>query len=214
MALVTSRTDLHQGAETSEDVAWTSSAGANTILTGTGLPVVAQDDFFGIRNSPIAGNNGLYIATGTPSTSSISCTKVSGADPIDDAAETITWLGDTSTYLSVFFDVATLEVYVVEQGNVDAFGVTGQAIYSFCMQEWKDDNFLIANAPFPMFCIDSDAGKYIVGQNAAGINSGWIFADNVTHSVRTRKLMRSMGWNEVDADGNTTGRYVLVLPLK
>ena len=41
MALVTSRTDLSQGAETLEDVAYTSSGGANTTLTGTGLPVVA-----------------------------------------------------------------------------------------------------------------------------------------------------------------------------
>jgi len=102
MALVTSRTSLSQGAVSSESVAWTTSSGANTTLTGTGLPVVASGDFFEIRNSPISGNNGLYIATGTPSTSSVSCTKVNGADPTDDTSETISWLGDTTTYKSVF----------------------------------------------------------------------------------------------------------------
>lgn len=213
MALVTSRTSLSQGALTSEDVAFTASSGANTTLTGTGLPVVASGDFFEIRNSPITGNNGLYIATGTPTTSSVSCTKVSGADPTDDTTETVSWLGDTTTYKSVFFDVAGLGIYVLEQGNVSVDGVTGQAIYSFCMQEWKDDNFLIANAPFPMLCIDSDAGKYILGQDASGNNSGWSFVDNATHSIQTRKLLRNMGWDEVDENGNTLARYVGVVTL-
>ena len=61
MALVTSRTSLSQGASTTESVAFTASSGANTTLTGTGLPVVAADDFFEIRLSPIAGNNGLFV---------------------------------------------------------------------------------------------------------------------------------------------------------
>ena len=213
MALVTSRSSLSQGAISSESVAWTASSGANTTLTGTGLPVVAADDFFEIRNSPIAGNNGLYIATGTPTTSSVSCTKVNGANPTDDTSETVSWLGDTTTYKSVFFDVAGVGIYVLEQGNVTYEGVTGQALYSFAMQEWKDDNFLIANAPFPMLCIDSDAGKYIVGQDASGNNSGWIMVDNATHSIRTRKLMRNMGMSEIDSNGNTTGKYVGVLTL-
>ena len=213
MALVTSRTSLSQGAKTSEDVAWTASSVRATILTGTGLPVVAEDDFFEIRSSPIAGNNGLYQATGTPSTSSVPCNKVNGADPTDDTVETVTWLGDTSTYKSVFFDVAGLEAYVLEQGNVDAFGVTGQAIYSFMVQEWKDDDFLIANAPFPMLAIDSDAGKYIMGQDPSGNYSGWNWADSVTYSIRTRKLLRNIGWNEVDADGNIIARYVCVVTL-
>jgi len=213
MPLVTSRTDLSQGAKTSESVAFTASSGANTTLTGTGLPVVANGDFFEIRNHPIAGNNGLYIATGTPTTSSVSCTKVNGSNPTDDTAETVDWLGDTTTYKSVFFDTAGLGVYILEQGNVDAAGVTGKAIYSFMMQEWKDDDYLIANAPFPMLTIDSDAGKYIMGQDASGNNSGWAWVDNGTHSIRTRKLLRNAGWDEVDANGNTIARYVGVVTL-
>ena len=100
------------------------SSGANTTLTGTGLPVVAADDFFEIRLSPISGNNGLYIATGTPTTSSVSCTKVFGANPVDDTSETVTWLGDTTTYKSVFFDTTNNgSCAMLEQGNVSADGV-------------------------------------------------------------------------------------------
>ncbi|MCK5019965.1 MAG: hypothetical protein KAS32_23120 [Candidatus Peribacteraceae bacterium] len=214
MALVTSRTSLSQGASSSESVAWTASSGANTTLTGTGLPVVAVDDFFEIRLSPITGNNGLYIATGTPTTSSVSCTKVFGTDPTDDTSETITWLGDTTTYKSVFFDTTNNgSIALLEQGNLSVDGAIGQSVYSFAMQEWKDDSFLIANSPFPMLTIDSDAGKYIIGQDISGNNNGAIWLDNVTHSIRTRKLLRNAGWDEVDSDGNTTARWVGVVTL-
>ena len=214
MALVTSRTSLSQGAETTETVAFTASAGANTTLTGTGLPVVAATDFFEIRNSPITGNNGLYIATGTPTTSSVSCTKVFGSDPTDDTAESMTWLGDTTTYKSVFFDTTNNgSPAILEKGNVSADGVTGQAIYSFAMQEWKDDDFLIANSPFPMLTIDADAGKYIIGQDISGNNNGANWLDSTTHSIRTRKLLRNAGWDEVSATGVTTARYVGVVTL-
>lgn len=214
MALVTSRTSLSQGAETTESVAFTASAGANTTLTGTGLPVVALDDFFEIRNSPITGNNGLYIATGTPTTSSVSCTKVFGSNPTDDTSESVNWLGDTTTYKSVFFDTTSNgSIAILEQGNVSADGVTGQAIYSFAMQEWKDDSFLIANSPFPMLTIDADAGKYIIGQDISGNNNGANWLDSTTHSIRTRKMLRNAGWNEVDSTGVTTARYVGVVTL-
>lgn len=214
MALVTSRTSLSQGAETTESVAFTASSGANTTLTGTGLPVVAADDFFEIRLSPITGNNGLYIATGTPTTSSVSCTKVFGSDPTNDTSESVTWLGDTTTYKSVFFDTTNNgSCAILEKGNVSSDGVTGQAIYSFAMQEWKDDDFLIANSPFPMLSIDADAGKYIIGQDISGNNNGATWLDNVTHSIRTRKLLRNAGWDEVNATGVTIARYVGVITL-
>lgn len=213
MALITSRSDLSQGTLSTETVAFTASSGANTTLTGTGLPVVVLDDFFEIRNSPLTNNNGLYIATGTPSTTSVSCTKVNGSDPTDDTAEIVAWLGDSTEDKSVFFDTAGLGIYLIEKGNLSVDGVTGQAIYSFCMQEWKDDDFLIANAPFPMLTIDSDAGKYIIGQDISGNNNGFTWVDNVTHSIRTRDLLRNAGWDEVDSDGNTTARYVGVFTL-
>jgi len=209
MALVTSRTSLSQGAETTETVAFTASSGANTVLTGTGLPVVASGDFFEIRLSPITSNNGLYIATGSPSTSNVPCTKAFGADPTDDTAESVSWLGDTTTYKSAFFDSTNNgSIALLEQGNVDSAGVTGQAVYSFAMQEFKDDSFLIANSPFPMLTIDSDAGKFIIGQDISGNNNGANWLDNVTHSIRTRKLLRNAGWDEVNSSGVTTASSV------
>lgn len=214
MALITSRTSLSQGAETTETVAFTASAGANTTLTGTGLPVVAATDFFEIRLSPITGNNGLYIATGTPTTSSVSCTKVFGSNPTDDTAEVVKWLGDTTTYKSVFFDTTNNgSIALLEKGNLSADGAIGQAVYSFVMQEWKNDDFLIANSPLPMLAIDSDAGKYIIGQDISGNNNGANWLDSTTHSIRTRKLLRNAGWNEVNASGITIARYVGVVTL-
>lgn len=213
MAIITSRTQLSQGASTTESVAFTSSAGTETTLTGTGLPVVASGDFFEIRNSPITGNNGLYLASGSPSTSSVTCDKINGANPTDDTSESVGWLGDTTTYKSVFFDTAGLGVYLLEQGNLSVDGVTGQAVYSFAMQEWKDDSFLIANAPFPMLTIDSDAGKYIIGQDISGNNNGFNWVDDAGNSIRTRKLLRNAGWDEVNSSGVTTSRSVGVVTL-
>jgi hypothetical protein len=213
MAIITSRTQLSQGASTTETVAFTASSGTQTTLTGTGLPVVAAGDFFEIRNSPITGNNGLYVASGTPTTSSVTCDKVNGANPTNDTAESVGWLGDTTTEKSVFFDTAGLGIYLLEQGNLSVDGVTGQAVYSFAMQEWKDDPFLIANAPFPMLTIDSDAGKFIIGQDISGNNNGFNWVDDAGNSIRTRKLLRNAGWDEVDANGNTTARYVGVVTL-
>ena len=213
MAIITSRTQLSQGALTTESIDFTSSAGTQTTLTGTGLPVVASGDFFELRNSPITGNNGLYLASGTPSTSSITCDKINGANPTNDTTESLDWLGDTTTYKSVFFDTAGLGVYLLEQGNLSVDGVTGQAVYSFAMQEWKDDNFLIANAPFPMLTIDSDAGKYIIGQDISGNNNGFNWVDDSGNSIRTRKLLRNAGWDEVNASGVTTSRFVGVVTL-
>lgn len=214
MALVTSRTGLHQGTNSAETVAFTASSGANTTLTGTGLPVVLATDFFEIRGSATAGNNGLYIATGTPATTSVACTKVFGADPLDLGAAAVTWLGDTTADKSVFFDTTNNgSIAIVEKGNVSADGVTGQAIYSFAMQEWKEDNFLIANSPFPMLTIDADAGKFIIGQDISGNNNGANWLDDVTNSIRTRKLLRNAGWDEVSSTGVTTARYVGVVTL-
>ena len=220
MALVTSRTQLSQGSVLSVDTAaWAAGTGADIqINTGTNnnLPALAVGEFFEVRDHSLAVNNGLYVVvTVNTSTDSYECDKVSGLAPTTSAAETVTTLGATgaSTEKSIFFDTAALGVYILEQGNVDADGVVGQAIYSFAMQEWKDDNFLIANGSFPMLAIDSDAGKYILGQNAAGENTGWNWVDVTGQSIRTRKLVRNMGWDEVNASGVTTARYANVTTL-
>jgi len=68
-----------------------------------------------------------------------------------------------------------------------------------------------------MLAIDSDAGKYIIGQDISGNNNGFNWADESTvtanNPIRTRKMLRNAGWDEVDATGITTARYVGVVTL-
>jgi len=104
------------------------------------------------------------------------------------------------------WDTAGLGCYLLEDtttaGHLDLDGVLGQAFYSKAVIDWKDDSFLIANAPFPMLTIDSDAGKYLIGQDPSGNNSGWMPVDDGTYAVRTTKMFRNMGWSEIDTAGN------------
>jgi hypothetical protein len=78
------------------------------------------------------------------------------------------------------------------------------------MIDWKDDNFLIRNAPFPMFNIDSDAGKYLMGQDASGNNHGTDFVDNTEFGIRSRKLVRNMGWQSLDSAGAVLQEYAAI----
>jgi len=224
MALVTSRSQLSQGGSaTTTDMVFASSTVRETIITSAlgELPALAVDDFFEIRGHSETVNNGLYIVTTmTTSTESYTCDKVSGSDPTNAGSEEADTRGSTADPKEIFFDTAGLGIYALETtpNALDYFGLTAQAFYSFSMQEWKDDDFLIANAPFPLLAIDSDAGKYIVGQDASGNFSGWNFVDDADiptydYNIRTRKLMRNMGWNEVDSSGNILARHVGVVTL-
>ncbi len=210
MALINDPDDLYQGGSTTvTDAVWGTPSGMNVTITsaGAGLPATSVGDFFEVRDHSQSVNNGLYIATGTPSTSSIATTKVSGSAPLAASSEAVTTLGKTSSIKNIFYDTAARLVYLLEKHGLGADGVLGQTVYSKMMIDWKDDAFLIANAPFPMLCIDADAGKYFIGQDASGNNSGWNWADNGTHSIRTRKLLRNMGWSEITSAGVTDATY-------
>ena len=222
MAIVTTRTDLNQGSSLGvSDAVFATSAGIATNLTATTLPAWEVGEFLEIRDHSLSSNNGLYVVDViNTTTTDYDISKVSGSDPQDSGSEAIITLGatGTSTEKSVFFDTAGLGAYILEQGNVNdltdgEIGVTGQAFYSFAMQEWKDDNFLIANAPFPLLTIDADAGKFLIGQNASGNNSGWAWVDDSTNSIRTRKMLRNMGWDEITSTGITSARYIGVVTL-
>lgn len=217
MPLIFDPDNLSQGASTSvPNAVWGTPTGAVvTITSGTSaLPSIAAGMFFVVRDHSQAVNNGLYKETGgSPTTASITATKVSGADPVAAASEAIVTLGTTGNRPNIFYDTAALLVYLLEQNGLGFEGVTGQCVYSKMMIDWKDDAFLIANAPFPMLCIDADAGKYFIGQDASGNNSGWNWADNTTHSIRTRKLLRNAGWSEVTAAGIVKRVYPGIVTL-
>ncbi len=205
MALINDPDNLYQGGSTSvTDAAWGAPAGMVVTITSAGaqLPAINAGDFFEVRSHSLTVNNGLYKETGgTPTTSAITATKVSGSAPLTSAAESVTTLGTAASVKNIFYDTAARHVYLLEKHGLGADGVTGQAVYSRMMMDWKDDNFLIADAPFPILCIDADAGKYFIGTDASGNYSGWCWEDNGTHSIRTRKLLRSIGWSEVDSNG-------------
>lgn len=204
MAIIIDPDDLSQGGSTSvSDAVWGTPSGSDVTITSSGaeLPTIAAGAFFEVRDHSNAVNNGLYVATGTPTTSSLPATKVSGANPAAAASEAVTTLGTTAVPKSIFFDTAARHIYLIEDGELTEDGVTGQAVYSCAVDQWKADSFLIAAAPFPMRCIDYDAGKFIVGQDPSGNYNGWNWADNGTHSIRTTKMLRSCGWTAYDSAG-------------
>lgn len=221
MATVTSRANLSQGTSTVvTDAVFTTGVGADIGLdsAGSNLPAWAAGEFCEVRDHSSSQNNGLYqVVTVNTSTASYELDKVRPVTaPVTAGSEQITTLGATgaSTEKSVFFDVYnTGDPYIMEQGNVSGDGVSGQAIYSFMVQEYKDDDFLSGNSAQPMASIDSDAGKYLMGQNDAGTNTGATWGEDTGFSIRTRKLLRNMGWDEYDASGNRVARYVCVLTV-
>lgn len=213
MALVTLSSELSQGTLSAETLAWTATAGAVTTITGTGLPAIAAGEYFEIRDHSAAENNGLYYETGgAPATTSVTATKISGANPSDQASEAVTWLGDSNTAAkNVMYDTAARHMYLIKQGLLSDDGVLLSAKYKFAKEEWKDDNYLNA-FPFPMFDIDNDAGKYIIGTDGSNKN-GWTWKDVVAPAINTRKLIRSAGWEEQDALGVTLARWAGIVTL-
>lgn len=209
MAIKTDPDDLNQGSSLAVSGAiWATGTGADIRIhtaAANNLPALAANEFFEVRDHSQTVNNGLYrVVTVTTSTDDYECDKVSGSAPITAGAEAVTTLGATgaATEKSMYWDTAALEWMVLEQGNIDADGVNVQAIFSRGMKDWKDDDFIAnQNVTFPMFDIDADAGKYLFGQDNQGNNSGWVPRDVSAFSIRTRKLCRGAGWDEIDSAG-------------
>ena len=83
-------------------------------------------------------------------------------------------------------------------------GVTGQALYSFFKDRWKNDVYL-PQYEFPMLSITNEQFEFI---------NGWKIDDttNVSHATSggtstTRKMIRTAGWSEVEVDGTVSRRY-------
>ena len=217
MAILTLPSELEQGATTSiSDLTINvpgSGADADFASVGAELPVVANDEFFEVRDHSNTQNNGLWRVVVFTSASAFTADKVSGSAPIDaDTPEAATTLGTTATAKNIFYDTAGLGIYLVEQNGLSADGVTGQAIYSHAKDTWKDDSFIIANAPFPLVTIDADAGKFEIGTDGTN-NNGFSWIDVIGFNIRTRKLIRNAGWNERDSAGTILSRYFGAITL-
>jgi len=210
MALIVDPDDLSQGLETAvSDAAFTSSSGADTVITSGGnLPTLTAGDFFEVRDHSVPGNNGLYIATGSPTASNLPCTKVEGTDPTDQTAEAIRTLGDNgaaSEYKSVHIDTGLKRIYLIEKGNLSTDGVTGQALYSFMKEEWKSDADHIKYA-FPMVAIGSVAEELEFQQ-------AWEPRTVSSPAIQSKKLIRTAGWSEISTTGYITKQFSGIVTL-
>jgi hypothetical protein len=206
MPLISDPDGLSQGTENSvAATTFASSAGAATTITSVNVPVVVAGDFIEVRDATNAVNDGLYRVDTYNAAVSIVATKQhlngSVVNPADDAGSVaIRIFGDTTDEKNVFFDTPNLLwTFLNGFGSVtvlDNAGVLGQAAYSFMKEEWRNDNDLI-KFPFPMTAITPEQFEF----------NGWKPVDEAESSIvttnasDTRKLLRTAGWDEVDANG-------------
>jgi hypothetical protein len=191
---------------TISDMAFTADSAPNVQITGTGLPTMVVGERFTVSGR--ASHNGSYEVVTVNGASDYLVKSLTGATTTSGGSS-----GDIRTTIkNLMWDTAGLGAYLLEDattedGTLDQDGVLGQAFYSKAVIDWKDDSFLIANAPFPMLTIDSDAGKYLIGQDPSGNNNGWEIVDVTGESIRSTKMVRNMGWSEISAAGDLILQY-------
>lgn len=83
-------------------------------------------------------------------------------------------------------------------GNLDADGVTLQALYSFTKEEWRTDSNLI-KYQFPFISITEEQFELI---------NGWDFADQTS-----KELIRDGGWAKKNNDGSSNQEYMNITSL-
>src|SRR3990167_3908486 len=220
MALIIDPDDLSQGGSTTvTDAVWGTPAGNAVAITsaGAGLPAITAADFIEVRDHSNPANNGLYVEPGgTPTTSSITVTKLTGTlPPVAASSESVTILGKNADKKNVMFDTNAKGIWLLEKGALSVDGVTMLAFHSFAKEEWKADTFLIAAGAFPMIGISFAAGQWQFGVDPSGNNNGWKPAEDITSPVtaKTRRLFRNAGWDEIDVSGNTLRKYFNVSTL-
>ena len=83
-------------------------------------------------------------------------------------------------------------------GNLSNDGVSGQALYSFLKEEWKNDASLIPY-PFPVVSITPEQFEFV---------EGWVPANDTT-----RNLIRFAGWREINASSVLEREYMGIISL-
>lgn len=227
MALIVDPDNLSQGASTAVSDLTVTNPGSGADVTlgsaGNSLPAVAVDDFIEIRDHTEANVNGLYqVVTVTTPTTTLQCNKVTGIVPVTVGATAVNVLGSTAGPKSVFFDALDRLIYLLEIGTVagsptllSSDGVTLQAVYSFAKEEWKNDNYLI-KFPFPFTSITPE--QFEIGNDGTNSN-GWNWGEvtevlsPAVDRIRSRKLLRTCGWSEIDTNGNTVAQYFCPITL-
>ena len=89
----------------------------------------------------------------------------------------------------VDYTVATETITLAIAGNLSADGITGQALYSYSKEEWKDDNqgYGLIKYKFPMLAITPEQFEFG--------NNGTTFSNWRLDSDASRKLMRFSNFN-------------------
>jgi hypothetical protein len=98
----------------------------------------------------------------------------------------------------VVFHTGSKTIQLVKAGNLSDDGVTLQALYSFCKEQWRSDPNLI-RYPFPIEAITPEQFELI---------NGWDF-----HNTTTRNLIRDAGWALKDTSGNTLEEWMGFITL-
>ena len=98
----------------------------------------------------------------------------------------------------ITIDTSAKTIALAVAGNLSNDGVTGQALYSFLKEEWKNDSSLIAY-PFPMVSITPEQFEFI---------EDWVPANDTT-----RNLIRSAGWREITAADAVEREYMGIISL-
>jgi hypothetical protein len=207
MPLISNPAGLSQGGSNSvASTTFASASGAQIVITSVNVPAVTAGDFIEVRDALNANNDGLYEVDSTVASTSITATKqaLTGAvvNPVNDAsAQTIRIFGNDSNEKNVHFDTTNLRVTFLNGFGsttvLDNAGVIFQDFYSFCKEEWKNDNDLI-KFPFPLTSITTEQFEW----------NGWKPVDEAESTIattpdasNTRQLLRTGGWDEVDANG-------------
>ena len=105
---------------------------------------------------------------------------------------------DLNQGTEITIDTSGQTVALAVAGNLSNDGVTGQALYSFLKEEWKNDASLIPY-PFPMVSITPEQFEFI---------EDWVPANNTT-----RNLIRTAGWREITAGDVIEREYMGVISL-
>lgn len=105
---------------------------------------------------------------------------------------------DLNQATEVVISTGAKTIQLLVAGNLSTDGVTGQALYSFLKEIWKDDATKIPFS-FPMEAITPEQFEFL---------DGWAPAD-----ATTRNLIRNAGWAERNASGNVIAMYAGIISL-
>jgi hypothetical protein len=212
MPLISDPDGLSQGGSTSvAATTFASPSGAQIVITSANVPAVTVNDYIEVRDATNANNDGLYVVDAHSAGVSITATKqaLTGAvvnPALDAGSQTIRILGNDANEKNVHFDTTNKKVTFLNGFGsttvLDNAGVVWQSFYSFCKEEWKNDNDLIKFL-FPLVSIGPEEFEWNEWKPVDETES----SISTTNPSDTRRLLRTGGWDELDVNGFLESSY-------